>query len=116
MAERRRLVKLVRDRVGEFIGSDGRATYEPVDPDDHARLLRGKLIEEATEYLLDPSREELADVYQVVLDLAAVDLGIKHEDLERIRVDKAVDRGGFREGVGMFCTSTAKSKEEGGHG
>jgi predicted house-cleaning noncanonical NTP pyrophosphatase (MazG superfamily) len=111
MAKRKRLVKLVRDRVGQF--GNGGATYEPlIDFEDHAILLRQKLLEEVGEYLIDPSIGELADVLQVVRDLAAVDLHTEWETLEQEMYAKAEERGSFIEGTGMYVFSTAPDRHE----
>jgi predicted house-cleaning noncanonical NTP pyrophosphatase (MazG superfamily) len=65
-------------------------------------LLRKKLLEEATEAALATSREqlieELADVVQVVMDLAeAVGAGVS--GVELARVAKYKDKGGFAAGI-----------------
>lgn len=114
---RRRLVKLVRDRVGQFIAGDQGVSYEPVyNGADHQRLLRAKLLEEAVEYLQNPSLGELADVLQAVHDLAVVDLAAEIDALEAERVHKLEERGGFAEGTGMYVTTTAPPRHEGEHG
>lgn len=119
MAERKRLVKLVRDRVAQFIvgrdGTAGEVTYEPLGHDEHVELLRGKLVEEAVEYLQNPSVGELADAYEAVMALAVVDLGIDHQELFSEARSKRLERGGFIEGVGMFVGTTAPARHEGEH-
>jgi predicted house-cleaning noncanonical NTP pyrophosphatase (MazG superfamily) len=118
MAERgrRRLVKLVRSRVGQFIGGDSKVTYEVVPKVDHVRLLRAKLMKEATEHLLDPSVDELADVFEVVRCLVKVEGRGTIDDVILRANQKREERGDFMEAVGMYCTTTAAPKSEGGHG
>lgn len=109
--ERPYLVKLVRDRVGEFPGGDGAVEYRPEpDREVHVGLLRDKLIEEALEYFKNPSVGELADVLQAVYDLAQIDLDVDRAEVEGARIDKFNERGGFLEGVCMFVTTTAPAK------
>jgi predicted house-cleaning noncanonical NTP pyrophosphatase (MazG superfamily) len=97
-------VKLVRDNIGADLGGPGTLTYEPInDHAEHVRLLRKKLIEEALEYLMDPSLEELGDVLAVVDALVRADLGEDMDALHREMVRKANKRGGFDNGIVMFA-------------
>lgn len=93
-------IKLVRDKLEYAVGG-GNIVYEEVDKDTHIRLLRRKLLEEAIEYMDDPSPSELADVMQVVRDLCVLDLKIELDGLEVIRAVKQGRRGGFNQGVVM---------------
>ncbi|QNE18579.1 nucleoside triphosphate pyrophosphohydrolase [Kribbella qitaiheensis] len=90
--------KLVRDRIPEIIRANGE---EPVvyraDAEEYRRRLREKLGEEVGEFLAaggEQAVEELADVLEVVFALAA-DLGVDREQLERVRAEKARERGAF---------------------
>ena len=112
------VVKLVRDKVGDLLAGDNRVTYEPAEEhlshDEIIQLLRAKLIEEATEYLLNPSVGELADVLTVVEALAYEDLGC---GLNRVQVEamrKLEERGGFDSGTVMICRTLAPKWEEQG--
>lgn len=105
MSVQRRLVKLVRDRVPEVV-PDGVVVYAQVSPELHRKWLRRKLLEEALEYLEDPTVEELCDVLEVVETLALVEHGISLADLEVLRDDKHQARGGFIEGIAMFVSTT----------
>jgi predicted house-cleaning noncanonical NTP pyrophosphatase (MazG superfamily) len=101
---KRRLVKLVRDRVGPHL-ADGRASYEPIDdPEDAVRHLRRKLVEEAVEYALEPSVEELADVIETVRALARRDLGVTLGDVLDAGDRKRAELGGYGDMVGMYVT------------
>ena len=97
--------KLVRDRIPQIIRAQG---DEPIvriaDPGEYRKLLRAKLVEEAHEVVTADDAhvpEELADVLEVVLALAA-DLGFDARGLERLRVAKAVERGSFTERI-VWC-------------
>lgn len=91
---RRYPVKLVRDGVAKYL--DGSLTYEPTENrEEYIRLLRAKLVEEAVEYIQDPSLSELGDVLEVVRALAENDLGSSLTDVLRFAERKFLDRGGF---------------------
>lgn len=96
------LVKLVRDRVRQALGGDGTVTYRPMPRDEHVKQLRRKLVEEAAEYALDPSIEELAQVLEVIDALRVVDLGVNPTELHRAQRRQREERGGLREGIGMY--------------
>ncbi|MEU7082145.1 nucleoside triphosphate pyrophosphohydrolase [[Kitasatospora] papulosa] len=94
--------KLVRDRIPQIIRENG---AEPVtyiaDPEEYRSRLRDKLGEEVSEFLGadgESAPEELADVLEVVRALA-VDLGVDPNQLEKIRENKAHERGGFTDRV-----------------
>lgn len=110
-----RLVKVVRDNVGGLL-DDSRVIYKPVENRSMlVAALRQKLIEEAVEYVVNPSIGELADVLEVIRALADFDLGIRFDRVQDEALDKRLDRGGFHDGVGMFVTSTASPRHEGEH-
>jgi predicted house-cleaning noncanonical NTP pyrophosphatase (MazG superfamily) len=91
--------KLVRDRIPQIIRRTG---VEPnttiAGPEDYRALLREKLSEEVQEFLDSDDPAELADILEVVLAIAA-DLGIEPAHLEKLREDKALERGGFAERI-----------------
>lgn len=112
-AERRRLVKLVRDGVEKFLDGDSAVKYEPIKDDaQFVESLRKKLAGEAAEYLLNPSIEELADVQEVVEALATHDPALGDGRplggcggklaLKRAQKRKRAERGGFDGRVGMY--------------
>src|SRR5580698_7614209 len=97
--------KLIRDKVPQIIRAQG---DEPIvriaDPGEYRELLRAKLVEEAHEVATADDAhvpEELADVLEVVLALAA-DLGVDAGGLERLRSAKAVERGSFTDRI-VWC-------------
>jgi predicted house-cleaning noncanonical NTP pyrophosphatase (MazG superfamily) len=99
------VVKLVRDRVHQRIGGNRDILYERVGSrQDHVRLLRAKLVEEVGEYLIDPSRGELADIFEAVRSLAVVDQRTSMLEIEEIADAKVIERGGFLEGMVMVAT------------
>ena len=87
--------KLIRDRIPEIIEASGkRCAVEILDDQEYLRMLDTKLDEELTEYHSDQSLEELADLLEV-LRACVTARGWTLEDLERIRAEKALSRGGF---------------------
>lgn len=97
-----RLVKLVRDRVGEKL-AHSTVIYAPILMREQAiKELRKKLIEEAIEYIENPCIEELADVYEVFRALCEHDLNIDTYVVREMALDKRDDRGGFDKLIGMY--------------
>jgi predicted house-cleaning noncanonical NTP pyrophosphatase (MazG superfamily) len=100
--------KLVRDKIPQIIRSKGQ---EPViytaDTEEYCIRLRDKLREEVEEYLAsDNDREELADILEVLYALAG-QAGTDQQQLEKLRVAKAEERGGFAERIIWFCNKHA---------
>jgi predicted house-cleaning noncanonical NTP pyrophosphatase (MazG superfamily) len=88
--------KLVRDRIPEIIRKRGGVplTHTADDP-EYGQKLKEKLREEVKEFLEKDTAEELADILEVIEALCAF-RGIDREELERLRRQKAAERGGFR--------------------
>lgn len=95
--------KLVRDRIPEIITKQGLSlTSRVLESDEYLTELRTKLKEETNEFLeAKPGAEaveELADMLEVIHALAEAN-GVTVQELERIRVEKAEKRGGFKERI-----------------
>ena len=91
--------KLVRDRIPEIIEMSGRTcTIEYLSDEDYLHMLETKLDEELAEYHQDQSIEELADLLEVIRAVV-IARGSSLEELERIRVEKAQKRGGFKKRI-----------------
>jgi predicted house-cleaning noncanonical NTP pyrophosphatase (MazG superfamily) len=101
MTPPRRLVKLVRDGIADGLGNLAVA-FLPLKPEDHAKMLRAKLIEEVGEYLEAPSMGELADIYEVVRTLAQKAHGRSLDDLVDLAQRKREDVGGFDQAMGLY--------------
>ncbi len=87
--------KLVRDRIPEIVAAaGGRCEVRELGPKEYAAELRAKLVEEAREFAASGDPAELADVVEVVRAIAE-HVDIRWEDLERIRLQKRAERGGF---------------------
>ncbi len=114
MPMRKRLVKLVRDGVGQFLGS-AEVSYEQVGGEQLPQLVRAKLLEEVGEYLQNPTVGELADVYEAVRACCIHDLGITPVEWRREILAKREERGAFDDGTGMYVITTASPRHEGEH-
>ncbi len=87
--------KLVRDRIPEIIQASGKNCVTRIlDDAEYIAALDLKLSEELNEYLADGSMEELADLLEVMM-AAAQARGHTFDEVERIRRNKAAQRGGF---------------------
>lgn len=87
--------KLVRDKIPEIIQKDGKTcSTEILDNDRYLEMLDGKLFEEMLEYHQDKSIEELADITEVIFAIVKAK-GLSLEEFEKIRNQKADERGGF---------------------
>lgn len=90
--------KLVRDHIPDIVraekGSD--PGFRVAGRNEYRDLLVRKLEEEVGEYLAERTMEELADILEVILHLAA-EAGLSPEELEIIRRAKERERGGFQQ-------------------
>ncbi len=93
------MAKLIRDKIPEIIRHASKIPItHTASEEEYAKKLNEKLKEEIFEFLEDNSEEELADVLEVVY--AICDLkGISKDELEKIREDKAKERGSFEERI-----------------
>jgi len=89
------LSKLVRDKIPQIIRDTGAAPVIRIaDAEEYRGLLRAKLVEEVEEFLASEDPSELADILEVLLALAG-DLGVDRDHLEKLRIAKTFERGGF---------------------
>jgi len=87
--------KLVRDRIPEIIEADGKtAVVDVLSDDSFLQKLNEKLKEELREYEESGSLDELADLQEVILAIAAVK-GVSPDELDQLRQEKAIKRGAF---------------------
>ena len=91
--------KLVRDLIPEIIQKSGnKAVIRTLNDQEYSEMLEKKLLEEANEYITDKTVEELADILEVVYALAYLK-GATKEEVERLRIKKAEERGGFEKKI-----------------
>ena len=87
--------KIVRDKIPEIIEASGKSCYiHYLEQEEYVVALEQKLNEEVAEYQSDKNLEELADILEV-LQALCVAKGHSLEDLEQLRKEKAIERGGF---------------------
>ena len=101
--------KLVRDRIPEKIEASGNKCVVAILSDaDYKNQLDKKLNEECEEYQADKSIEELADIIEVVYAIAQ-EKGISVDELEKVRIKKATERGTFKNKILLIQTEELKS-------
>lgn len=91
--------KLVRDKIPEIIENTGKTAYcHILTEEEYLSELDKKLNEECAEYQADKSLEELADMLEVIYAIAEA-RGYSLEELENVRAEKAIKRGGFKDRI-----------------
>ena len=91
--------KLVRDRIPEIIEADGNVcATETLSAERYLEMLDAKLNEELAEYQESKSLEELTDLLEVMRAVVRA-RGWTWEQMEQVRREKAVRRGGFEQKI-----------------
>ena len=99
--------KAIRDKIPEIIHKDGHScNVETLSDEKFLEHLEKKLSEEVAEYQNDKNSEELADILEVIYRIAQLK-GVSKEELEKIRIKKSEERGGFEKN--LFLIDTNKS-------
>jgi len=87
--------KLVRDKIPEIISSSNKTCTTRILSDrEYLDELNKKLKEELNEYLESKDLEELADIEEVIRGILKANY-LEYEDLEKVRIKKAAERGTF---------------------
>lgn len=87
--------KLVRDKVPDIIKQSGKTPiYHSLSDNTFFECLLDKLVEEANEVKENPSKEELADVLEVIDALVDL-LGLSAEQLNEFKNLKKKTNGSF---------------------
>lgn len=105
--------KLVRDKIPAIIESDGlKVETKILSPEEAINLLKKKAVEEGQELAeakdLGDLKKEMADVLEILISLAEK-LGIKMDEIEALRKNRAEKRGRFEKGI--FLKRTYREKE-----
>lgn len=91
--------KLVRDKIPEIIKQKGDVPITHIaDDEEYRKKLKEKLKEEVDEFLKENSKEELADILEVVCAICDF-MNVDKEELESLRKKKAEERGGFKDRI-----------------
>lgn len=91
--------KLVRDKIPEIIKKDEKEPLvEFIQGEELEDYLNEKLQEEVEEYIEDRTVEELADILEVIETIVKYK-GLSMEQVEKIRLEKREERGGFEKGI-----------------
>jgi len=99
--------KAIRDKIPEIIHKDGHScNVETLSDEKFLEQLEKKLSEELAEYQKEKNPEELADILEVIYRVAQL-RGVSKEELEKIRIKKSEQRGGFDKN--LFLIDTSKS-------
>lgn len=95
--------KLVRDLIPEIkIAKGEECRFRIAEMAEYEARLNDKLLEEANEFINDPSIEELADILEVIESIKLVK-NITSEQLEAVRRQKRLQRGGFEKKIILQC-------------
>jgi predicted house-cleaning noncanonical NTP pyrophosphatase (MazG superfamily) len=96
--------KIVRDKILEIIEKEGRKYNSRILSDkEAAEMLALKIKEEADEFIAAPSKEEMADLLEVIYSIASK-YGWDLDEIEKIRVEKNKKRGGFEKNIFLIDT------------
>ena len=99
--------KAIRDKIPEIIQKDGHSCdVKTLSDEEFLEQLEKKLSEDVTEYQNDKNPEELADILEVIYRIAQLK-GVSKDELEKIRIKKSEERGGFEKN--LFLIDTSKS-------
>jgi predicted house-cleaning noncanonical NTP pyrophosphatase (MazG superfamily) len=97
--------KAIRDKIPEIIQKDGHScNIQTLSDEKFLVEIEKKLSEEVAEYQNDKNPEELTDILEVIYRIAQLK-GISKEELEKIRIKKLQDRGGFEKNLFLIDTS-----------
>jgi predicted house-cleaning noncanonical NTP pyrophosphatase (MazG superfamily) len=92
--------KLIRDNIPEIIRNTGsNCSVDIATPSEIRKYLAKKLVEESQEFEEEPSLEELADIYEVIMAILSEyswDYGWTYGALVAKAASKRTIRGGFK--------------------
>jgi|TARA_B100000029_G_scaffold515722_1_gene624221 predicted house-cleaning noncanonical NTP pyrophosphatase (MazG superfamily) len=96
--------KLIRDKIPEIMSTEGKEySIHIASEEEYKQKLKEKLLEEASEFLKEPSLEEIGDVAEVFgAILEAFDYSV--EALQHQILQKIADRGSFKDRIVLEWT------------
>jgi len=97
--------KAIRDKIPEIIKKSGHAcTIKTLNDEEFLIEIQKKLSEEVKEYQSNHDIIELADILEVIYRISQLK-GISKEELEKLRIKKAQDRGSFDNNLFLIDTT-----------
>lgn len=91
--------KLIRDKIPQLIFKSGKTpTTHIATKKEYWQKLKHKLQEEVNEFFATESKEELADILEVIYSICRFKK-INKKSLESFRLKKAKQRGGFKKQI-----------------
>ena len=93
--------KLVRDKIPEILKDKIKKmpiTHIAKNDEEYWLKLKEKLSEEVGEFIKDENENELADILEVIYAICDFK-NINMKELEKIRIKKARERGGFKKRI-----------------
>ena len=97
--------KVIRDKIPEIIEESGSTCeWQVLGDEEFLPYLELKLHEELEEYDQSKSIMELVDVIEVIYRIAGI-RKVSRKELERMRLDKLNERGGFERNLFLVTTS-----------
>lgn len=91
--------KLVRDNIPEIIKKTGKVPVTHIASDEeYWKKLKEKLQEEVNEFCEDSSKDEIADILEVIYAIYYFKKFDKNE-LELLRAERAKEKGGYKDKV-----------------
>ena len=91
--------KLIRDQIPQIIEASGKqCVCEVLSESEYLEMLDAKLTEELAEYQESKSMEEIADLLEVIHAVIKA-RGSSLAEVEKIRTEKALKRGGFEKKI-----------------
>ncbi len=91
--------KLVRDKIPEYILAKGQTPVSHIASEvEYWEKLKEKLLEEFAEFVKDESKEEFADIMEVI-DAIAAHKNFDKKEIDEVRRKKVDERGAFKKKV-----------------
>jgi len=91
--------KLVRDKISEIIKKHGKTPVTHIASDrEYWEKLKEKLTEEAKEFMEDSNKDEIVDLLEIIYAICDF-RKIKKSEIEKLRKNKARERGAFRKKI-----------------
>ena len=99
--------KVVRDKIPEIIADSGKkCNTKQLDDKSFLTELEKKLTEEVNEYSESKDVEELADLLEVIYRISEL-RGVNSDELDKIRKEKAKERGKFDSNLFLIDSETS---------